>query len=119
MATTIEYLSKTGLSRYDEKIKAFIAAADKADKDELQALITAANEAITAEETARKAADLTLTTEVQEAADAASAAQKTADDITTYVGTFTASEGVDTVVKYIDAKTANIASDETVGAITQ
>lgn len=39
------------------------------------------------------------------------------DALETYVGTFTASEGVDTVVKYIDAKTANIASDETVGAI--
>ena len=34
-----------------------------------------------------------------------------------YVGTFTASEGVDTVVKYIDAKTANIASDERVNGI--
>ena len=39
------------------------------------------------------------------------------DALETYVGTFTASEGVDTVVKYIDAKTSNIASDETVGAI--
>ena len=39
------------------------------------------------------------------------------DALGTYVGTFTASEGVDTVVKYIDAKTANIASDETVNAI--
>ena len=39
------------------------------------------------------------------------------DALETYVGTFTASEGVDTVVKYIDAKTANIASDETVNAL--
>jgi hypothetical protein len=39
------------------------------------------------------------------------------DALETYVGTFTASEGVDTVVKYIDAKTANIASDETVSAL--
>ena len=51
--------------------------------------------------------------------EAIAAAQKTADDITTYVGTFTASEGVDTVVKYIDAKTANIASDETVNALDE
>lgn len=49
--------------------------------------------------------------------EAIAAAKKTADDITTYVGTFTASEGVDTVVKYIDAKTANIASDERVNGI--
>lgn len=39
------------------------------------------------------------------------------DALETYVGTFTASEGVDTVVKYIDAKTSGIASDETVSAI--
>lgn len=49
--------------------------------------------------------------------EAIAAAQKTADDITAYVGTFTTSEGVDTVVKYIDAKTANIASDERVNGI--
>lgn len=47
------------------------------------------------------------------------AAQKTADDITAYVGTFTPSEGVDTVVKYIDAKTANIASDDEVNGIDE
>lgn len=39
------------------------------------------------------------------------------DALKEYVGTFTASEGVDTVVKYIDAKTANIASDERVNDI--
>lgn len=47
------------------------------------------------------------------------AAQKAADDLAVYVGTFTASEGVDTVVKYIDAKTANIASDERVDGIDE
>ena len=51
--------------------------------------------------------------------EAIEAAQKAADDITAYVGTFTASEGVDTVVKYIDAKTANIASDERVNGIDE
>ena len=39
------------------------------------------------------------------------------EEVRDYVGTFTASEGVDTVVKYIDAKTANITSDERVNAI--
>lgn len=43
--------------------------------------------------------------------------QNEVDALETYVGTFTASEGVDTVVKYIDAKTANIASNSTVGEI--
>ena len=65
--------------------------------------------------------DYATKTEAQGYADAKDeaieAAQKTADDLATYVGTFTASEGVDTVVKYIDAKTANIASDERVNAI--
>ena len=42
---------------------------------------------------------------------------KAIEDLEGYVGTFTASEGVDTVVKYIDAKTANIASDERVNGI--
>ena len=51
--------------------------------------------------------------------EAIAAAQKTADDITAYVGTFTASEGVDTVVKYIDAKTSGIASDERVNGLDE
>lgn len=70
-----------------------------------------------------KGYDYATKTEAQGYADAKdeaiAAAQKTADDITTYVGTFTPSEGVDTVVKYIDAKTANIASDDTVNAIDE
>ena len=44
-------------------------------------------------------------------------AQGDVDALEAYVGTFTASEGVDTVVKYIDDKTANIASDERVNGI--
>lgn len=51
--------------------------------------------------------------ESKDAFDAAGAAQAVAD----YVGTFTATEDVDTLVKYIDAKTANIASDERVSGI--
>lgn len=65
--------------------------------------------------------DYATNTEAQGYADAKDeaieAAQKAADDLAAYVGTFTASEGVDTVVKYIDAKTANIASDERVNGI--
>lgn len=43
-------------------------------------------------------------------AEAAAAAKKAADDITAYVGEFTAEEGVDTVIKYIDKKTSDITS---------
>ena len=110
--TQIKYVSPERLGYYDQKIKAFIAAADKADKDALQANIDAVSTALATETTERKAADVTN-------AAAAQAAQNTADSITTYVGTFTASEGVDTVVKYIDAKTANIASDATVSALAE
>lgn len=67
-------------------------------------------EKIAAEEARAKAAE-------EAAAAAAKKAQDEVDALEGYVGTFTASEGVDTVVKYIDAKTANIASDETVSAL--
>ena len=43
--------------------------------------------------------------------DKAVAADNKAQAITDYVGTFTASEGVDTVIKYIDKKTTGIATD--------
>lgn len=52
-----------------------------------------------------------------ETASATHALKTEVEALEQYVGTFTASEGVDTVVKYIDAKTANIASDERVGGI--
>lgn len=54
---------------------------------------------------------------IAEAKQAGLDAQTAVGELETYVGTFTASEGVDTVVKYIDAKTANIASDERVSGI--
>jgi len=75
------------------------AAGDYATKAEAQGYANAKDEAIAA---AKKAGE---------------DAQADVDNLEAYVGTFTASEGVDTVVKYIDAKTANIASDETVGAL--
>ena len=80
-------------------LDATIKAYKYATQDEAQGYADAKDEAIAA---AKKAGD---------------DAQKTADDLVAYVGTFTASEGVDTVVKYIDAKTANIASDERVNGI--
>lgn len=77
---------------------------------------------ITDLDTTIKGYDYATKTEAKGYADAKdeaiAAAQKAADDLAAYVGEFTASEGIDTVVKYIDAKTANIASDETVNALT-
>lgn len=80
-------------------LDATIKAYDYATKTEAQAIADGKDEAIAA---AKKAGD---------------DAQADVDALETYVGTFTASEGVDTVVKYIDAKTANIASDERVNGI--
>ena len=80
-------------------LDATIKAYDYATKTEAQGYANAKDEAIAA---AKKAGD---------------DAQADVDALETYVGTFTASEGVDTVVKYIDAKTANIASDERVDGI--
>ncbi len=78
-----------------------IASYDYATKTEAQGYADAKDEAIAA---AKKAGD---------------DAQKTTDDLAAYVGTFTASEDIDTVVEYIDAKTANIASDERVNGIDE
>lgn len=131
------YISLDKLRVYDEKIKALIdskdAAALKAAKDYADGLADnydAAGSAATALVDAKAYADgkdaaiaeaKKAGTDAATAAAAADgkavAAQGEVDALEAYVGTFTASEGVDTVVKYIDAKTANIASDETVGAI--
>lgn len=138
---TKKYVSLEKLGLYDEKIKKVISDGDAASlasaksyADGLAVNYDAAGSASTAEANAKSYTD----TEVAKANAAAAAAQTAADNaasaasaadgkavqaqsdvdaLETYVGTFTASEGVDTVVKYIDAKTANIASDETVGAL--
>lgn len=110
MAETIKYVSLSNLTKYDEKIKEHIDAKDAALKTNLEGQIEVVANALDSEITTARANEATN-------AAAAQAAQKTADDLKTYVGTFEASDGVDTVVKYIDAKTANIASDETVSAI--
>lgn len=138
MATTKKYVSLEKLGLYDEKIKKYLADADgvalqsaKDYADSLASNYDAVGSANTALESAKAYADGkdTLIAEAKKAGtDAASAAsvadgkavqaQSEIDALEAYVGTFEASEGVDTVVKYIDAKTANIASDETVNALT-
>ena len=111
MAEQIKYVSAERLGYYDGKIKSYIAEADDAVKSQLQELITA-------EETARKAADVTLNADIEAAQVAADTAQTDVDNLETYVGTFT-SESAKTVVEYIDEKTANIASDAVVGALAE
>lgn len=137
MANTKKYVSLDKLSLYDEKIKKFLADADtealksaKAYADGLATNYDEAGAAASALDAAKAYADgkdAAIAEAKKAGTDAAAAAavadgkavaaQGEVDALENYVGTFTASEGVDTVVKYIDAKTANIASDETVGAI--
>ena len=141
MANTKKYVSLDKLGLYDEKIKKVITDGDAAAlqsakdyaKEYADGLATnydAAGAAATAEANAKAYADGkdAAIAEAKKAGTDAAAAAKAADDkavaaqgevdaLEAYVGTFTASEGVDTVVKYIDAKTANIASDETVSAL--
>ena len=137
MANTKKYVSLDKLGLYDEKIKGVISAGDAAAlkdakdyADGLAVNYDAAGAANTALESAKAYADgkdAAIAEAKKAGTDAAAAAgvadgkavaaQTDVDNLEAYVGTFTASEGVDTVVKYIDAKTANIASDETVGAL--
>lgn len=137
MANTKKYVSLDKLGLYDEKIKKVItdgdAAALKSAKDYADGLAgnyDAAGAAATALTDAKAYADGkdAAIQAAQKAADDAAAAAGVADGkavaaqgevdaLEAYVGTFTPSEGVDTVVKYIDAKTANIASDATVSAL--
>ena len=107
--TTINYVSPEKLSYYDSKVKARMLDAVEAARLALQNNIDAANTAIEAEATRAKAAEATN-------ALAAQAAQTDVDNLEAYVGTFT-SDTATTVVEYIDAKTSNIASDETVNAL--
>jgi predicted nucleic acid-binding Zn-ribbon protein len=137
MANTKKYVSLDKLGLYDEKIKKYLTDADaaalKSAKDYADGLAgnyDAAGAAATALTDAKAYADGkdAAIQAAQKAADDAAAAAGVADGkavaaqgevdaLEAYVGTFTPSEGVDTVVKYIDAKTANIASDATVSAL--
>lgn len=124
MADTKKYLSFENLGYYDEKLKAWVNTKDEALDAKLQKNIDDANTAIGKEETRAKAQEATnaaAAEAAQAAADkaqgAADKAQEDVDSLKGYVGEFVTSDGVDTVVKYIDAKTANIASDETVNAL--
>ena len=110
MAEQIKYVSLSNLTKYDGKIKTYISDADVAVKEALEAQIDIVANAITSEETRAKAAESAN-------ADAAAAAQSAADSVDAKVGTLPSSAA--TVIDYIDAKTANIASDDTVNALAE
>ena len=135
--STKKYVSLEKLGLYDEKIKKVITDADaaalKSAQDYADSLATnydPAGSSASALAEAKSYADGkdAAIQAAQKAADDAAAAASVADGkavaaqgevdaLESYVGTFTPSEGVDTVVKYIDAKTANVASDATVNAL--
>ena len=119
-----KYVSLGKLTKYDELLKAKMATDDKSTLDSAKAyadgLATnyeAAGNVNTAKTELQGNIDA-VETKADAAQAAATKAQGEVDALESYVGTFTASEGVDTVVKYIDAKTANVASDEIVEALT-
>ena len=125
MANTKKYVSLDKLGLYDEKIKKVISDGDSATLDAAKAHAEGlgvnyetAGSVATAQEALQKNIDA-VEEKADAAQEAADKAQGEVDALENYVGTFTASEGVDTVVKYIDAKTANIASDEALGALTE
>ena len=119
-----KYVSLEKLGLYDEKIKALINSKDtttldsaKEYADGLASNYEAAGSVNTAKTELQGNIDA-VEIKADAAQAAAAKAQGEVDALESYVGTFTASEGVDTVVKYIDAKTANVASDEIVEALT-
>lgn len=118
MAEQIKFVSAQRLGYYDEKIKGYIADADEALKDSLEGQVEVVAGALDAEILRAKGVESTNATSAENAQNAADAAQKTANDLKTYVGTFE-SENATTVVAYIDEKTANIASDATVNALAE
>lgn len=109
-----QYVSLQNLTLYDQKIKAKMATDDAATLASAKTYADGKDAAIAE---AKKAGD-DAAVAAKAADDKAVAAQGDVDALEAYVGTFTASQGVDTVVKYVDAKTANIASSDTVTALT-
>ena len=107
------YVSLDNLRLYDQKIKVKMATEDEAILNSAKLYADGKDEAIAS---AKKAGD-DAAAAAKVADDKAVAAQGEVDALETYVGTFVASDGVDTVVKYIDAKTNNIASNDVVEAL--
>jgi hypothetical protein len=123
MANTKKYVSLDKLSLYDEKIKKYLKDADDA------ALVSAKEyadglaknyEAAGAVETARVALQKNIDAvqaNVDIAAAAAATAQSEVDALETLVGTLPAGTAAESVVAYVDLKTAGIATDAALGEL--
>ena len=122
MAETKNFLSYTGLQKYDEKIKGWVenrddlfdvagaAATVQGKLDEEIARAKAAEEANAGAAAAAKTA-------ADNAQAAADAAQGEVDALETYVGTIPGTAGVTNVVAYIEKKTEGIATDAALGQL--
>ena len=116
MANTKKYVSFDKLGLYDEKIKKLISDADTAALDSAKAYadgLAGNYEAAGSIATAQAA----LQKNIDAAQAAADKAQGEVDALETLVGVLPEGTTATSVVAYIDAKTANVASDETVSAL--
>lgn len=110
-----KYVSLENLTTYDGLIKGVVSAGDIATLTSAKSYADGKDTAIAE----AKKAGTDAATAAQTADDKAVAAQNDVDALETYVGTFTSADAsVNTVVKYVDAKTANIASSDTVTTLT-
>lgn len=117
---TKKYLDLTGLSKYDEKIKAWVQvedatelAAAKAYADGLASNYDAAGSAATALADAKTYADGKIAP-VKATADAA---QADVDALEELVGTLPEDTDATTVIGYVDKKTSGIATDAALGEL--
>ena len=112
-----KYVDLNALGYYDGLIKDYIGKADevalKAAKDYADGLADNYESAgsVASAKTELQGKIDAVEAKADAAQSAADAAQGAADDLAAYVGEFTPAEGVATVVDYIDAKTAGIATD--------
>ena len=122
MAETKNFLSYTGLQKYDEKIKGWVenrddlfdvAGATATVQGKLDEGIARAKAA----EEANAGAAAAAKTAADNAQAAADAAQGEVDALETYVGTIPGTAGVTNVVAYIEKKTEGIATDAALGQL--
>lgn len=123
MANTKKYISLDKLGVYDEKIKALIDSKDataldtaKAYADGLAGNYEAAGSVATAQEALQKNIDA-VEAKADAAQAAADAAQGEVDALELLVGTLPTGTSATTVIGYVDAKTAGIATDAALGEL--
>lgn len=123
MATTKKYVSLDKLSLYNEKIKKVITDGDAAALAEAKAFASglasnyeAAGTVNTAKEALQNNIDA-VEVKADAAAEAAAKAQGEVDALETLVGALPEGTSATTVVGYVDAKTAGIATDAALGEL--